>query len=151
MRSARSRSRWGIARVFRHREELSSGAAGSCALRHGRFFENRFEGAVPDYIATFTNLAILSVRDNDFESMPDLSVLLNVTTIRAEGNKFTFEDILPNIGVAADTYTYSPQQEVGDDKFIQVQQGSDYTIYLRIDENISGSTYEWFFDGSFET
>ncbi|MCH8234454.1 MAG: hypothetical protein IIB82_17705, partial [Bacteroidetes bacterium] len=101
------------------------------------------------YIATFTNLRIISVFDNDFTSFPDLSGLLNLTDILIEDNMLTLEDIIPNLGVASSAFTYAPQQNAGKEKNILVPQGTDYTIDLRFDEGVAGSSYDWFLEGSF--
>jgi hypothetical protein len=57
-------------------------------------------------------------------------------------NHFTFEDIEPNINAAKQTFTYSPQDSIGDKKIINSRIGNSYTFI--VDCGGSNNLYQWY-------
>lgn len=75
---------------------------------------NQLTGAVPDSIINLSNLSDLGIENNNLEDLPDLNSLTNLSWLVIQDNRFTFEDIESNIGVASQSFTYSPQDSVGE-------------------------------------
>ncbi len=71
---------------------------------------NQFSGDFPA-IDSLTILKELDISLNQFENFPDVS-LLNLMGLYLSDNKFTFEDIEPNITAASVMFLYSPQDSV---------------------------------------
>jgi len=107
-------------------------------------FENFLTGAVP---ATITNIPVLkyiAINDNQLEDLPDLSSMTSIQYIDVRNNKFTFEDIEPNVGLAPGNNIYSPQQKLWTFDTYNVDVGTSITI-----NSFAGgtnNTYEWFLD-----
>jgi len=109
--------------------------------------ENGFEGAVPISITNLTSLTSLELDVNRLDELPDLSDLSpNLETLKIESNKFTFEDIEPNMSVATTTFSYSPQDSVGIGRDTTVTSGSSLTL----DAGVGGvnNLYQWYHDGT---
>ena len=62
-----------------------------------------------------------------FDDLPDLSMKFDfLFDLRVENNRLTFEDIEPNINVAIQTFTYSPQEKVGTAQTYTLNIGDPY-------------------------
>ncbi len=107
---------------------------------------NDFKGAVPDSITKLLLLQELSVADNRLTDLPDLSPMSeNLAELKIEVNNFTFEDIEPNMTVANSTFTYIPQDSVGEIRDTTVVSGSSLTISAGVGgEN---NQYLWYKNG----
>ncbi|MFW5710116.1 MAG: immunoglobulin domain-containing protein, partial [Bacteroidota bacterium] len=105
---------------------------------------NHLEGTIPEVINNLTNLQNLYLRENQFTDLPDLSSISPLGELYICDNRFTFEDIEPNIDVA-EKFDYSPQAKVGEEKNYQVEEGTSKT--LSVDVGGDNNTYQWFFDG----
>lgn len=114
---------------------------------------NELLGAIPDYSAH--PLVTLRIQENQFDEMPDLSVLNNWGDFVSNGfvandNKFTFEAILPNMPAAnSGFWRYAPQDSIGEERTEILVPGTDYSIDLEIDEAVSDNIYNWYQDGTF--
>jgi hypothetical protein len=106
---------------------------------------NRLSGAVPVQLHILNSLQYLYLHDNALTDLPDLSSLSNLTNCKIENNRFTFEDIEPNIG-AAGVFTYSPQDSVGLGYSNTINAGD--TVSLAASGGASpNNRYQWKKDG----
>jgi hypothetical protein len=114
-------------------------------LREVAFYGNQLTGDVPDDIQSLVKLTNILIYDNRLENLPDLSALPALNTLLIASNKFTFEDIEPNIAIA-DSFTYSPQDSVGEARLITINEGDDDTLSVSVggEHNV----YQWFKDGA---
>ena len=114
---------------------------------------NELVGAVPNY--SNHPLVTLRIQENQFDDMQDLSILNNWGDFVSNGfvandNRFTFEDILPNMSAAnSGFWRYAPQDSIGEERTEILVPNTDYIIDLEIDENVSDNVYEWYKDGVF--
>ena len=111
---------------------------------------NELSGAIPPEITNMSNLAWIYLNANQFTDLPNLTALTNMQGWYILDNKFTFEDIEPNINVG-DYFHYSPQAKVGsvehytpnvgENVNLSVNVGGDYNIYQwsKDDVEISGA------------
>ncbi len=103
---------------------------------------NQFSGDVPP-INGLNNLVRFLIHDNEFENLPDLSGLTNLSELNAEDNYLTFEDIESNIAIS--DFTYVPQGKVGEEINYNVVKGNSYT--MSVDVGGTANTYRWYKDG----
>ncbi|MGK0366848.1 MAG: hypothetical protein ACI85O_003926, partial [Saprospiraceae bacterium] len=114
---------------------------------------NELIGAVPDYSGH--PLVTLRIQENQFDEMPDLSALNNWGDFVSNGfvaddNRFTFEDILPNMAAAnSGFWRYAPQDSIGEERTEILVPETNYSIDLEIDENVNDNVYNWYRDGIF--
>ena len=114
-------------------------------LRQLQIHRNELTGIVPAALGNLSILVELYINDNRLYELPDLSSLTNLRWLYAENNAFTFEDIEPNVDVASESFTYSPQDSVG--------VGMDTTLSpeesLELSVTVGGSSnqYQWIRDG----
>lgn len=115
--------------------------------------QNKFDGSFPNF--SNAPLERLLINDNCFVSFPNHS---GITTwkfpfeswsgCQVQGNKLTFEDIIPNMPIADSAlWTYSVQDSIYVDTIINAFEGSNLLIDLGIDEAIENNQYVWFKDG----
>ncbi len=107
---------------------------------------NQLTGTIPSEIGNLTNLTYLYLYNNEFVDLPDLSSLTSLKYLRIQNNKFTFEDIEPNIGVPSDEFIYSPQDSVGVEQDITVNQGSSFTFSVTVGGE--HNQYQWLKNGA---
>jgi len=94
---------------------------------------NQLTGTVPAEINNLTKLSLLYLYNNDLEDLPSLSGLSSsLLYLKIENNKFTFEDIEPNIGIPSSFFTYSPQDSVGEIINTTINEGSTLTISVSV-------------------
>src|SRR3990172_5191534 len=104
---------------------------------------NKLTGAVPQSFASLKNLQDLVLQDNQLEDLPDLTSLSALTRLWLWNNRFTFEDLEPNVPLFSQAQgLYHPQAEVetnarsmGSDVLLSVNVGGRYNVY------------QWFKDG----
>lgn len=107
--------------------------------------DNFFTGAIPYQIRNLTSLAHIFINNNEFYDLPSHSTLASLNTLSIENNKFTFEDIEPNVGIA-DNFIYSPQDSVGNRIDTNVCTGSyTFSIYVEGENNL----YRWTKNGNY--
>jgi Leucine-rich repeat (LRR) protein len=106
---------------------------------------NDLTGSIPPEIDSLTSLGRLHLHYNDLVDLPSLAALSSLEYLYIQGNKFTFEDIEPNIGVPSNQFIYSPQDSVGEAQDTTVAPGSSLTIsvFLGGEYNL----YQWKKDG----
>jgi gliding motility-associated-like protein len=103
------------------------------------FRNNDLSGDIPTGIITFTFLADLLISGNQFTQLPPLKSLVEISNVYIENNKFTFEDIEPNIGIH--NFTYFPQDSVLRDTLIVVNIHDDVTLNSLIGGSLN--QYQW--------
>lgn len=103
---------------------------------------NQLKGAIPDDWKMLENLLQLILYNNQLNELPDLSTLTNLSSLFIQNNRFTFEDIEPNIGIKF--FTYAPQDSVGTRKDTTVSAGAR----LEFSAEIGGTAnqYQWYKD-----
>ena len=104
---------------------------------------NQLSGAIPSEITNMTNLAWIYLNDNQFIDLPNLTALTNMQGWYILDNKFTFEDIEPNINVG-NYFHYSPQAKVGSVEHYTPNVGENVDLSV----NVGGdhNTYQWYKD-----
>jgi len=73
----------------------------------------------------------MRLNNNDFEDLPDISGLRWLRNLYIHNNKFTFEDIEPNLELSA-TVIYSPQDSVGNVQNDTITEGTNLTISVSV-------------------
>ena len=140
--------------LFRCRNLSSCGLVGQlpdefATLTNLEFLDlavNELTGNVPG-IENFDKLIKLTLRDNCLDSLPPLNTSDNAFIIRLDQNFFTFEDIIPNVGLPGLGTHYDFQKCVPHASPIELNEGDSYTIDLGIDEQIGDNVYIWYKDG----
>ena len=102
---------------------------------------NELTGTIPSEIVNCSQLTLAYIQQNNFTDLTDLSALTNIYRLHIYDNQFTFEDIEPNVGVASNTFNYSPQDSVYAEESINLFPGEDVTLH----SNIGGenNAYLW--------
>jgi Leucine-rich repeat (LRR) protein len=107
--------------------------------------DNQLSGNIPEELSNLSLLELLYISNCSFDGLPVLNNINNLNVLNAENNKLSFEDIEPNIGVA-NTFTYSPQDMVGEEQNIALSAGDHYTMSVTV-----GGThnhYQWYKNSS---
>ncbi len=106
-----------------------------------RLYTNQLSGAVPPEINSLTNLSIFLIDNNDLVDLPYLEGLSSLNNLVISENKFTFEDIEPNMSVASNMFTYTPQDSVGEIRDTTANQGSSFSISVSVGG--TNNQYQW--------
>jgi len=106
---------------------------------------NSFEGAIPEEINKLSKLITLYIPNNRFDVLPTLDSLTALSSLNIRDNKFTFEDIEPNLGIPSSNFSYSPQDSVGAQIDTLLQQGAG--LLLSVDVGGSVNNYQWMLNG----
>jgi Leucine-rich repeat (LRR) protein len=112
---------------------------------------NQLTGSIPASFQTLTNLQELSFYKNQIDSVPNLSMLTNLNPtlspvwFKADTNKLTFDDILPNI---LRGLTYMKQDSIFRDTTYSKLTGQSLVINLGIDGALTTNVYKWYKDGT---
>jgi Leucine-rich repeat (LRR) protein len=126
-------------------------------LEYFKISNNQLTGTVPLELSKCRRLAYLDVANNRFDSLPNLSSGFlrylesgfNRGLITGQ-NKFTFDDILPNLPLQTKpsfSYQYQGQDLViCPSKTVNVSMGETYKIDLKIDGAVTTNVYKWFKD-----
>ena len=109
-------------------------------LEYLNLSNNQLSGTIPSALESLLNLQKLDIHSNQLIDLPDLSAITRLYKMQIQHNKFTFEDIEPNIGVAVD-FIYSPQDSVGIERDTTVSQRASLTlsVYVGGEHN----QYQW--------
>jgi len=105
--------------------------------------KNQISGSIPAEFGKLTNLKYLYLSDNKFIDLPDLSADTLLIKLQIHNNKFTFEDIEPNIFVT--DFIYSPQDSVGEQQDTTIDQGTN--LELSVTVGGTANQYQWMKDG----
>jgi hypothetical protein len=100
-------------------------------------------GAVPLSIADLSSLQMLTLVDNDLEELPDLSGLSVLSELRVQNNRFTFEDLEPNVSIP--TFEYAPQASFGTPVVFEGVEGQ--TLSVAMTTGGEHNAYRWFLNG----
>ncbi|NOY36863.1 MAG: T9SS type A sorting domain-containing protein [Chlorobi bacterium] len=103
--------------------------------------DNQLSGSIPSEIGNLTSLETLFLNNNQFTDLPDLSFLTTLNDLHVENNKLMFSDIEPNLGVASNTFTYAPQDSVGERIDTTILVGTSFT--LSVSTGGASSVYQW--------
>jgi len=117
---------------------------GLTRLRELYIPDNQLDGVVPAELAELPDLEILRVQFNQLTALPDFSAAADrMTSLRVHTNRFTFEDLEPNVGIIG--YEYIPQANFGEAATISIDEGEALTIDLPIGG--AQNQYVWLKDG----
>ncbi len=105
------------------------------------FHNNELSGIIPSEICNLENLDRLYLHGNQFDELPPLDSLTALVTLNISDNKFTFEDIEPNIAIPSGTFIYSPQDSIGSYIDTMLQEGDD--LLLSVEVGGSANNYQW--------
>lgn len=108
-------------------------------------FNNQLSDSIPASFANLTNLQTFTLHNNRLDQFPNLSALTALNVLNMSGNRFTFEDIEPNLGVAA-SFTYSPQDSVGSYDVRLLSEGVSTTMTVTVGG--ANNTYQWLKNGN---
>lgn len=110
-------------------------------------YNNELSGEIPDEIAN-SSIRYLFIDNNNFASIPDFTgrnLDDNLIGFRVYGNKFGFDDLIQNVGVASSYYQYSPQGAYGEEQTL-VQAIGDNVI-LSASKSTNDDNVQWIKDG----
>jgi len=115
------------------------------ALKFLQLNNNEILGSVPIQILNLTELEQLQLHFNNLEGIPDLHDLSKLNILKLEQNKFTFQDLEPNIG-ATTIFTYAPQDslDIGPERLISL--GNHFL--LETPTPSANNSYYWYKDGN---
>ena len=122
--------------------EIPSELSNLTNLTELRLEMNSFTGALPDAIATISTLSYIGLSNNQFDALPDFSAFEN-SDLNMDNNKFTFEDIEPQLSM--EYLTYSPQAIIDGVDPITLNVGEELSIQIPVGG--SANTYQWYKDG----
>jgi PKD repeat protein/Leucine-rich repeat (LRR) protein len=115
---------------------------------------NRLEGAFPGSITQVDSLSALWISNNMLSNIPDMSAMdkwvdLEEKGLRVENNKLTFTHLIPNQSLLEELQyrRYAPQAKVYRDTTLRVSMGSPLELNIGVDENITGTNYQWYRNG----
>jgi Leucine-rich repeat (LRR) protein len=108
-------------------------------LTNLRIDRNDLTGAVPEELTNLTLLSTFRLYTNMLTDLPDVSGLDSLTDLRIQDNRFTFEDIEPNIGIPG--FIYSPQDSVGEEQSTTLSEGESITF--SVDVGGAANQYQW--------
>ncbi|NWF90019.1 MAG: T9SS type A sorting domain-containing protein [Ignavibacteriaceae bacterium] len=104
---------------------------------------NQLLGAVPSGFANLIKLQALNLSYNHLTDLPDLSGDTSLIDLQVQNNKFTFEDIEPNLFVV--NFNYSPQELLGEERDTTINHGSNFEFSVSVGG--SANQYQWIKDG----
>ncbi len=110
-------------------------------LQHLFLASNNLEGSIPQEINKLRNLISVYIPDNRFDELPALDSLTALGSLNIRDNKFTFEDIEPNLGIPSGSFIYSPQDSIGSRIDTTLQPGAN--LLLSVFVGGSSNNYQW--------
>lgn len=112
---------------------------------------NQLSGRVPDF--NLPQLLQLYLNNNKLNGLPEFTKLPKLGSSKTQydsltlhHNKFTFEDILPNIRLInkmGPFANYAPQDSIYQDTTIRVTEGQKFKIPLHVDSKVEDNQYFW--------
>ncbi|KAA3617349.1 MAG: T9SS C-terminal target domain-containing protein [Calditrichaeota bacterium] len=112
-------------------------------------YGNNFTGYVPVEYRDMQNIDRFYIYNNEIDSLPDFSGSSFDQSVRyfsVYGNKLEFNDIIPNIAVAENSFSYSPQDSLGSYITDFVNEGGEYTMTVSTPGD--SNNYQWYKDNS---
>ena len=106
--------------------------------------DNKLTGPLPKEIGDLDSLQVLALADNVLSgSVPNLTSLKQLGSVRVQDNRFLFKDLLPNATFSpASGFTYAPQDS------IDTQLTCDGTEYVfTTPATAQGNAYKWYRNG----
>ncbi len=119
------------------------------ALTYFNVAGNQLTGAVPQSFANWKTVTYFSIAENQIDSLPNLNGLNQTVQnngFKVNGNRLTFDDILPNRGNGT-TLQYYDQAKVGQDNVLVADENATLKLDLKIDYAIKETIYKWYKDG----
>jgi Leucine-rich repeat (LRR) protein len=101
--------------------------------------DNKLSGSVPAGLVNLTKLSDFAINNNQLDSLPDLSSLAGLSTLSIQSNRFTFEDIEPNIGIP--NFNYWPQDSVGTETDTTILSGGSMEMSVAVGG--TANHYQW--------
>jgi gliding motility-associated-like protein len=119
--------------------------------------DNQLTGSVPTNLTTRSKFQVFQIEKNKLDVLPDFSRLtfgqffpLWTNFFSIQNNRFTFEDIVPNMPIINRiASTYARQDSVFVDTTIRQAQNTPLSIDLKFDAAMSQNVYRWNKNGSF--
>ncbi len=110
--------------------------------------DNLFSGAIPSELGNLDSLQYLYLDNTLLSSLPDLTMNppTNLITIDVSNSRFTFKDIIPNLGIPSFMFSYSFQEPFGEAGLLQRSTGGEATFSVD-DFDYTGNVYQWEKDG----
>jgi Leucine-rich repeat (LRR) protein len=105
---------------------------------------NKLSGGITSALSGMSSLTTLSIANNDFTELPKLTFFPNLVTLGITNNKFSYEDIEPNMDIPY--FYYDPQQNLGNEIDTVLNLKATYT--LMVSAKGSNTTYQWKKNGS---
>lgn len=118
-------------------ESIPQELDGLLNLRHLRLQTNKLMGAVPQF-TNLPSLESLFLDFNQLEDLPKLTGLPNSVALSVQGNRLTFEDLEPNVGLFA-SFDYLLQESVE-------TQVDEATGTVSVEVGGLQTTYQWYKD-----
>jgi len=107
---------------------------------------NHFHGIIPPGVANFVEIISVGFANNEFTALPPMINSPNMWGLALGGNRFTFEDIEPNMDIdfapGCNGLTYQNQAKIGktETKYAPVNELYTLSVYCGGDNN----RYQWF-------
>ena len=119
---------------------------------------NAFTGKMPTFPTVNPKLNLVDVSYNRIDSMPDFSSMFSdVPVIELgigffiQGNRLTFDDILPNLTTNSRsrfTFSCNPQDTlICTQKIYNLAAGMDFNLDVKVDGALTTNVYRWFKNG----
>jgi hypothetical protein len=120
--------------------EIPPSVGRATSLRVLTLDNNQLTGPVPDSVTNLASLQVLSLSANRLTSLPVLTPISRLDTLRVENNALTFESLEPNRNVP--TFVYRRQDSVGEGGIVTGLLGKRFVL----DGTVGGSQnqYRWF-------
>ncbi|MFT5144584.1 MAG: hypothetical protein ACI84D_003220, partial [Thalassolituus oleivorans] len=146
----------GLATALNHLELTNNAFSGDIPVQLGALVNlqelllgnNQLSGTLPPEVSTFSNLFFIEVQNNQLTSMPDLSGTPLLFGLQIQTNRLEFDDIVPNAVAGtqyAGSFTYAPQDSVGEKTAVTVTQGTPLAITLTVGG--TGNVFAWYKGG----
>lgn len=105
---------------------------------------NKLEGALPGSIGNLKELTHLWVANNKLDSLPDLSKLTKLVSVKIKNNRLDFEDVAKVIS------STGIKPDAGEDIEMSIRRGKHYVrlynglLILAVNVRGSGNIYQWY-------
>ena len=115
-------------------------------LKHLSLADNRFAGAAPADLLTVPTLETLNLAGNKLDSLPDFSVLAQLTNLNVSRNQLYFEDLETNIGkFEGNVSRYSSQSPPNHWSYLGDPSAD---LILKVRHRGDSNRYQWFYEST---